>query len=152
MTGQVAEVPTAKEGSSFWEHFPHSADIGIRGCGPTVDRAFEQAAIALTAVVTDPAQVQSRDAVVVSCEGADAEMLLVEWLNAVVYEMATRHMLFGRYSVHTDGNHLHATLWGEPVDVNKHQPSAEVKGATLTALKVCRDSTGTWLAQCVVDV
>lgn len=34
-----------------WEHFPHGADIGVRGFGPTMAAAFEQAALAMTAVV-----------------------------------------------------------------------------------------------------
>ena len=40
---------------AHWEHFSHEADIGIRGVGPTLATAFEQAAIAMTAVITDPA-------------------------------------------------------------------------------------------------
>ncbi len=37
-----------------WEHFPHAADVGVRGFGKTPAEAFEQAALALTAVVTTP--------------------------------------------------------------------------------------------------
>jgi SHS2 domain-containing protein len=36
-----------------WEHYSHGADIGVRGFGRSVEGAFEQAAIALTAVVVD---------------------------------------------------------------------------------------------------
>ncbi len=35
-----------------WEHFPYDVDVGLRGFGATPARAFEQAARALTAVVT----------------------------------------------------------------------------------------------------
>ncbi len=38
-----------------WEHFPHGADIGVRGFGATREQAFEQAAVALSAVITEPA-------------------------------------------------------------------------------------------------
>ena len=40
--------------ANHWEHFPHEADIGVRGVGNTRERAFEQAALGLTAVVVDP--------------------------------------------------------------------------------------------------
>ena len=50
--------------------------------------AFEQAALALTAVVTH-AQVEP-NSVEVRCEAPDLELLFVEWLNAVIYEMAVR--------------------------------------------------------------
>ena len=39
---------------AFWEHFEHEADMGIRGVGQTKEQAFEQAAMALTAVITEP--------------------------------------------------------------------------------------------------
>ncbi len=124
----------------------------MRGYGPTVERAFEQAATALTAVIADPGSVAARTAVSVDCTATDRELLLVEWLNALVYEMATRHMLFSRYVVQLENNHLHGLAWGEMVDVERHQPAAEVKGATLTALVVAQGSDRTWQAQCVVDV
>ena len=37
-----------------WQHFPHDADMGVRGIGNSKEAAFEQAALALTALVTDP--------------------------------------------------------------------------------------------------
>jgi len=124
----------------------------VRGTGSSQSEAFANAAIALTAVVTDPRSVRPLLSVHVECALADPELLLCEWLNAVVYEMATRHMLFSGFEVHIDGARLHARLVGEPVDVERHAPAVEVKGATLTELAVRRNVDGTWLAQCVLDV
>jgi SHS2 domain-containing protein len=135
-----------------WELFPHQADTGVRGFGSNIEHAFEQAATALTAVITDPGTVMPRMAVEVDCTAPDIELLLVEWLNALVYEMATRHMLFSRFVVRIENCHLRGRAWGEAVDVARHQPATEAKGATLTALEVARRSDGTWVAQCVVDV
>lgn len=137
---------------SGWEHFPHEADVGLRGFGPTLAAAFEQAGYALTAVLTDPDEVQPRENVKISCQAPDAEVLFVDWLNALVYEMAVRKMLFGRYSVQIADGRLTAEAWGEAIDVARHEPAAEVKGATYTALKVAQEDNGTWSAQCVVDV
>ena len=135
-----------------WEHFDHGADIGVRGIGRTAAQAFEQAALALTAVVTDPARVAAREQVAISCTAPDEELLLVEWLNAIVFEMATRKMLFGRFQVRLNGGRLHGSLWGQPVNVAQHEPAVEVKGATYTELKVEHRDDGQWVAQCVVDV
>jgi tRNA nucleotidyltransferase (CCA-adding enzyme) len=134
-----------------WEHFPHDADVGLRGWGATPAEAFEHAACALTAVVTR-AEVNPKVAVRVTCEAPDLELLFVEWLNAIIYEMAVRNMLFGRFSVRIENDRLEATLWGEPVDVERHAPACEPKGATYTALKVARDTDGRWSAACIVDV
>ena len=136
---------------SGWELFEHGADIGVRGFGQTKDAAFEQTAMAMTAVITDPRGVAADIEVDIRCEAPDDELLLVEWLNALVYEMATRHLLFGRFEVHTENGALRAKAWGEPIDRTRHEPAVEVKGATYTALQI-RHDTSTWVAQCVVDV
>jgi len=135
-----------------WEHFAHEADIGIRGIGATREEAFEQAALALTAVVTDPTSVAERNAVEIERWAPDEELLFADWVNAIVYEMATRNFLFGRFAVNLDGKRLKATAWGEPVNRERHHPAVEVKGATYTALSVARRDDGAWIAQCVVDV
>ena len=135
-----------------WEHFAHGADVGVRGFGQSLAQAFEQTGLALTAVVTDPARVRPSATVEVTCDAPDLELLLFDWLNAVVYEMATRRMLFGRFRVRVQGLHLDSHLEGEPVDVARHHPAVELKGATCTALKVAKTEDIGWVAQCVVDV
>lgn len=134
-----------------WEHFSHEADIGVRGFGDTKAEAYAQAALATTAVIADLATVAAREPVDIRCEAPDDELLLAEWLNRLIYEMATRRMLFGRFDVAVDGRSLTATAWGEPVDVARHHPAVEIKGATYTALRVAREADG-WVAQTVVDV
>lgn len=167
-----------------WEHFAHGADIGVRGRGTTLGAAFASAARALTAVVTNPAEVRCTAVLEVHCEAADRELLFVAWLNELVYQMATRRMLFGDFEVTVrperttpgtpdswavdtamdaagntaaavSGNgvwQLDARLRGEPVDVARHQPAVEIKGATFTALQVAQVEDGSWVAGCVVDV
>ena len=148
------DAPRGSKGDSMvagWAHFPHGADIGLTGYGPTLAAAFEQTALALTAVITDQ-PVAARERVQVACEAPDADYLLIEWLNAIVFEMATRRMLFGRYEVTIEGERLAGALHGEPLDVARHQPAVEVKGATYTALQVMQDAGGRWVTRCVVDV
>jgi tRNA nucleotidyltransferase (CCA-adding enzyme) len=137
--------------TACWEHFPHGADMGVRGFGATKAEAFAQAALAMTAVVVDPAEVEAREQVAIQCEAPDDELLLAEWLNALIFEMSTRRMLFGRFSVRFDGPRLTGQAWGEPVDVARHHPAVEIKGATYTELRVAREGDG-WVAQTVVDV
>jgi SHS2 domain-containing protein len=134
-----------------WSHFPHGADIGIEGRGATLAKAFENAALALMAAVTS-ATIESSVALEVSCEAPDPELLFVEWLNAIIYEMATRNMVFGRFQVHLSDWRLQGKLWGEAVEPARHEPACEPKGATYTALQVSRNAKGIWTARCVVDV
>jgi tRNA nucleotidyltransferase (CCA-adding enzyme) len=136
-----------------WQHFHHQADIGVRGIGNTLAEAFAEAAVALSAVITEPDTILPHEALGIECSAPDVELLLVDWLNALIYEMAIRRMLFSRFEVHiSDTLQLTATAWGEPVDAARHQPAVEVKGATYTMLSVVHHDGGEWVAQCVVDV
>ncbi len=148
----MGELHSKDPSAPSWEHFTHVADIGIRGFGASMAEAFEQAALAMSAVVTDLSKVQPRDAVEIVCEAPNADFLLTDWLNTIVYEMATRKMLFSRFEVTLNGNRLSARAYGEQVDIPKHQPAAEVKGATLSELAVTQQPDGLWRAQCIVDV
>jgi tRNA nucleotidyltransferase (CCA-adding enzyme) len=136
---------------SHWEHFHHQADIGVRGYGKSMEEAFEQAASGLTAVISEPEQVVAATPVTLNCEAPDRELLFADWLNALIYEMTLRKMLFSRFEVHIRDNQLNATAWGEPIDIARHRPVVEIKGATYTELYVDQIE-GTWIAQCVVDV
>jgi SHS2 domain-containing protein len=135
-----------------WEHFPHAADMGIRGMGKTKNEAFEEAAKALVALTTDLERVSPKEQVVVSLTAPDDEQLLVEWLDALVFEMATRRFVFSRFEVRIEGGRLEGRLWGEPRLESLHPIGVEVKGPTFTELHVGVGEDGLWVAQLIVDV
>jgi len=135
-----------------WAHFRHGADIGVRGVGQSLSQAFAHAAVAMVAVITEPERVRPLRPITLRCHAPDPETLLVDFLNALVLEMAAREMLFSKFDVHATHTRLDATAWGEPVDIARHEPAVEIKGATFTELQVSRGPDGTWCAQCVVDV
>ncbi len=135
-----------------WEHFEHQADIGVRGFGATVEAAFEQAALAVVAVMVPLERVAPLIRIEVQCEAPDIELLLADWLNCLVCEMASRNMVFSRCCVRLQGLRLKGELWGEPMDPARHEPAVEVKAATYYELKVWQDEHGQWGGQCVVDV
>jgi len=147
-------VPTAGSPETGWEHFPHDADVGVRGFGPTLAASFEQAALGLVAVVADLETIHPDIEVGIHCAAPNFELLFVDWLNAVIFEMATRNMLFSGFHVQIDDGkpELDGRAMGEVVCVARHKPAAEVKGATFSELAVARADDGLWHAQCIVDV
>lgn len=136
----------------MWEHFHHLADIGVRGIDNTLEGAFEYAASALMAVICDPKMVKPDFAIEIQCSAPDAEILLADWLNALIYEMDVRKMLFSKFRVQIQGNTLTAVAYGEKTDAERHSTAVEVKAATYLELKVAPNEQGLWVAQCVVDV
>jgi len=135
-----------------WEHFSHGADIGVRGFGASKESAFEQAGLAAIAAMVDLATVKEQTTLSVECEAPDDELLLVDWLNAIVFQIATRKMLFHRFEIKIDRDHLSANLYGEKIDLERHQPCVEIMGATHTEARVYQEPNNGWVAQCVVDV
>ena len=118
----------------------------------------------MTSVICDPDRIADREAVTVECAAPDDELLLVDWLNALIYEMATRRRcfrdstsasrttiwLFSRFDVGITNHHLAATAWGEPIDISRHNPAAEVKGnprglAHLNFFALMFHGAGVWL-------
>ncbi len=139
-----------------WEHFHHRADIGVRGYGPDPPSAFARAALAMTAAMIDPRTVKPVNRVTIHCRAPGLELLLYDWLNALIYEMSTRRLLFSFFEVKITA---HGQLWelqaearGEKLQASRHHPAVEVKGATLTELSVRKIAAGRWLAQCVIDL
>jgi tRNA nucleotidyltransferase (CCA-adding enzyme) len=108
--------------------------------------------MAMTAVITRLELVRPIEQVRINCRADDDELLFVDWLNSLLYEMDTRKMLFSRFEVHIEKERLSASAWGEKISGFKHRPAVEVKAATCAALSVRKDEKGRWIAQCIVDV
>lgn len=134
-----------------WEHFTHDADIGIRGMGSTPAKAFEMAALALTAIVVDPSLVKQEILLHLEQEEQNMEFLFYEWINQIIYNMSAKKMLFGGFDITLTDTKFTATLKGQETQKLQHDLGVEVKGATFTELEI-HEKEGVWVAQCVVDV
>jgi SHS2 domain-containing protein len=134
-----------------YETFEHEADIGIRGFGSSVEEAFEGAAMAMYSVMVKIEAIKLLEQRKVSVSAPERELLLVEWLNALLSLSDIERMVFSKFDVTIDGASLTGTVWGERLDRVRHEPTVEVKGATYHMLKVDKDNDE-YVAQCVVDV
>jgi SHS2 domain-containing protein len=134
-----------------YELFSHGADVGIRGRGMSLEEAFQMAALALTAVISDPKNVEQEIQIKIELHENDLELLFLDWINSIIYEMDTNKMLFSSFDISVKEGSLHAVIKGEKINQIKHDPAVEIKGATLTELKVIHEGN-IWTAQCVVDV
>jgi SHS2 domain-containing protein len=134
-----------------YETFEHEADVGIRGFGSSVEEAFQNAAAALYSVMVNIQAVEPKEERSVTVTAPDRELLLVEWLNALLSLSDIERMVFSKFEVAMEGAQLTGTAWGEGLDRARHEPHVEVKGATYHMLSVT-EREGRYTAQCVVDV
>lgn len=131
-------------------YFQHDADIGIIGRGTTLEQAFEAAAQAVFAIVTDLALVQPSSTLTLEFEETDPELALVTWLNLLLGKAREQGMVFSRFHVQHHGSQWRAEAVGEKWHAGLER-GVEVKGATLTMLSV-KQTGAMWEARCIVDV
>ncbi len=136
----------------MFETFEHTADLGLRIRAADLDTLFAEAAQALFSVlVEDLATVRPAQAVEVRLEGEERDLLLFDWLKALLYHFDAEHMLFGKFAVAVRDDGLTATAWGEPLDRSRHVLDHEVKAITYHGLRVEPVADG-WLAEVIVDI
>lgn len=134
-----------------YETFEHEADVGVRGFGDTIEESFANCARAMFTVMFDLEAIETKKTVEVECDAPDKEMLLVEWLNELIYHADVEDMALSDFEVKIKGDKLTGLARGEKFDPEKHHPKTEVKAATYSQLKV-EKSGGRYTVQCVVDV
>jgi SHS2 domain-containing protein len=133
-----------------YAYFDHDADIGLIGRGATLEAAYESAAAAMFALMTELSAVRCVKRVPVELEEADVELALVRWLNLLLAMAREENLVFARFALERDGVVWRGWAEGEPWREDLER-GTEVKGATLTMLSVKETAAG-WESRCVVDV
>jgi SHS2 domain-containing protein len=81
----------------------------------------------------------------------DREVLLVEWLNELLYLFETERLLFGRFDISNMNNTgLVARAYGEKIDRSRHELKREIKATTYHMLKV--EKKANWQVQVLFDI
>lgn len=119
----------------------HTADLALEMWAADEARLLVVAALALTALMTDGAEVAASAVVEVVVEGLDAEDRLVAWMNEVIYRATVDGFVVADAVVTLVGvGDLRATLRGEAGARGRLQ--SEVKAATYHDLHIERDAKG----------
>ena len=123
----------AGRAAAGFELTDHTADVGLRVWGPSQAALFEQAALALSALVCDPATVEPRETYTVIAEAQEGspDALLVAWLNELLYRLDTDGIVFCGFSIEgLTHRYVSARVRGEQFDRQRHTSRLVVKAAT----------------------
>lgn len=135
-----------------YEVFNHTADIGLRARGKTLKEAFENAARGMFSLIVSPEEVKRAKKRIVEIKAKDRESLLVEWLNELLYLFEAEELVFADFKI--DGwdskRWLKANVYGERIDLKRHQIEAQIKACTYHMLKIERNKL--WEIQIIFDV
>jgi SHS2 domain-containing protein len=137
----------------MYETFEHTADLGLRVRADDLDGLFAEAGRGLfSMIVANLDEVQPIEEVSLGVVGAEADYLLFDWLNELLYIFETRRLVLAEFEVKVAGGGVQATARGEPFDSARHRAEHEVKAITYHELKVEQQADGTWLAEVIVDI
>jgi SHS2 domain-containing protein len=131
------------------DYFDHEADIGIIGRGIDVESAFINGARAMFAIMTDISRVSPTQCFEINFIEADLELAFVTWLNLLLGKARENSVIFSKFTLSRQADVWRGTASGDEWR-EIYTLGTEVKGATLTMLKVTKNEL--WEACCVVDV
>jgi len=135
-----------------FELVDHTGDLGVRVFGESLSQLFEQAAHALTFILTEPETIRLKETRKIRLEAETDEELLITWLNELVYLFETKGLLFKTYNVLSVHDHrLEALAQGESYVEGLHPIKTTVKAATYHQLKI-ENHQGVWTAQVIFDL
>jgi SHS2 domain-containing protein len=135
--------------------FDHTGDVAVSLEAATASALFREAALALTEILTDFAQVRAAVPHPVQLTAASLDELMIEWLSELLYRFEVQEVLVAEADVHLvesgDGWTLDAVVHGESFDPLRHEIKVLVKGITYHRLNIVREETG-WTTDVVFDI
>ncbi len=119
-----------------YEFIEHTADIGIKAYGGTLEESFANAALGMFEVMTDVTRVEPVGEYKVSVNAENLEDLLVDWLGELLFLHETQDVLLSEFDVKIDNLSLDAKVRGEALNREKHELRDDVKAITYHMLEV----------------
>lgn len=138
-----------------YEYLEHTADAKFRAYGTTLEKAFQNAAVAMFNVMINTDTISDKVSEKIELTSEDLDGLLVDWLAELLYLFEVEQIVFGNFKVNAitekDGNYsLSALAYGEPLDLSHHNFDTEIKAVTYNSLEV-EKTADSWVVQVVVD-
>jgi len=136
----MVELMKQKKGFNFLEH---TADAYIAAHGKDLSEAFENAAVAMTEVMTETENVDPDVEDHVEVKAEDEYALLYSWLEALLVKSEINNMLYSKFKISginktQEGFKLEAKIWGEKFNPKKHVQKVGVKAVTYHRMEIIK--------------
>jgi SHS2 domain-containing protein len=147
---------TDEKSERKYEYLYHIADAKFKAYGPTLEKAFENAALALFNVMIDTSTLMASKEREIELTSSDIKMLLVDWLSELLYLFEVDEIIFCEFRIDKiektgDVFSLKGIASGVPIDLSRHKFDTQVKAVTFHELEVEQDETNGFHVQVVVD-
>lgn len=114
-----------------FEIIDHTADIGLAAYGADLKSALANAALGMFSIMTDVRKIDETTARDVEVTADDTKVLLVSWLNELLFICEVEKILFKRFEIYElSDTRIIAKCYGEKMDPKRHRIKTEIKAAT----------------------
>ena len=135
-----------------YEFIEHTADLGFKAFGVTLEALFAHAAEAFFEAMVDLETIQERTERSIEIRAGALDDLMLNWLDEFLYLYETDALLFKRFQIQSiKENHIQARASGEILDPARHEIRAGIKAVTYHQLYV-ENRNGLWEAQVILDI
>ncbi|OGW78226.1 MAG: hypothetical protein A3I73_02775 [Omnitrophica bacterium RIFCSPLOWO2_02_FULL_45_16] len=122
-----------------YEQFSHTADIGVRVFGRTLEELFENAAFAMFDIIADLDGLKGDITRDFELTAPNYEELLISWLDELLYNFYTKGIIFYKFEVTlVSADLINAKAFGRAVSDNRNRLKTEIKAATYYNLKIIK--------------
>lgn len=136
----------------MYETFSHTADLGLRVKANSLEELLVEAGKGLMSIFVDrPEKIQPLKKEQIRIEGTEPDYLLFDWLTELLFRFETQRMLYCEFEIVKSDQDILATVRGEELEAERHQPAHEVKAITYHLLKAEQTVDG-WLSEVIVDI
>jgi len=119
-----------------YEEIDHTADVGIRAYGSTLDELFANASEGMFSLIANLEDVRPVGEVEIRLQADDIPILLLRWLSELLYLHETQRFLFSSFEVRVRDTSLEARARGEAIDKTRHELRLAIKAVTRHRLSV----------------
>jgi SHS2 domain-containing protein len=135
-----------------FEVIDHTADIGIVAYGTDIKQVFANAALGLFNLMADLDDFKEDVQRELELSAEDVEVLLVEWLNELIYIFDVEHIIFKRFEIERlTSTQIKARCFGEKIKPGQHKLKREIKAATYHMLRISKEDGG-YKVQVIFDI
>lgn len=130
------------------------ADVAFEAYGKTLGELFENAALATMEVMIKLDTISGKIKKVIKLEDGNIENLLFRFLEELIFLKDADYMLFDKFKINIKENKkfvLKADIYGEKIDIKRHELKVDVKAVTWHKFQIKKDKRG-WKARIILDI
>jgi len=135
-----------------YEVFDHTADIGIRVKGKTLEELFKNSGLAIFEISTRKQFTKNKKhtQIIIKQKADSLKDLFINWLNELLSLSYAKGLIFHAIKIiKLENNSLEASCTAS--DILNYKVNTEIKAATYHQLKLEETKDG-WLAEVILDV